>query len=908
MLASPAEIKALWGHLTPAEREELDAIIAADMAETIWVPLPGPQTMALESKADIVGYGGAAGGGKGLALDTPLPTPTGWTTMGAVVVGDTLLDEAGRPCAVTAVSDVAHRSCYRLTFDDGSTLVADDVHRWVTFDAKELAALTRHDPEWRAARRLARPSRATGRRSAAFSAAVSARNTARAQAGDVSPPPAGTLRDTAQLAATLRTAAGRNNHAIPVSAALDLPEADLPIPPYTLGAWLGDGSARNGQLTGVDAYIWERIEADGFEVRHYRWNSQAHSIIGLMVRLRDLGVLGNKHIPRVYLRASQAQRLALLQGLMDTGGHAALDGGCEFDNTNLALAQGVRELVSSLGIKSTLRAGVAKLDGRVVGPKWRVRFTTSVAVFGMPRKAERLKTKTRRTAQFRYLVACEPIDSVPTRCIAVDSPTRQYLAGATMVPTHNTDLIAGLVTTRHERSLVVRREKAQTEGVIQRLTELLDGTDGFNSQKSIWRLPNGGMVEFAGLDNPGDERRWQGRPHDLKAYDEVTEMREAQVRFVMGWLRTNQAIRSRVLMTFNPPTTQEGRWVLEFFAPWLDPKHPRPAAPGELRWFTTVGGRDEEVPDGRPFVLTGGARLYDFDPDHYAPEDVINPKSRTFIPARLTDNPYLMATGYMSQLQALPEPLRSQMLYGDFRAGIGEDPWQVIPTAWVEAAMERWKDRSPKGEMLALGVDVARGGKDNTVISARHANPDGKGVWFDKLKVHPGTDTPNGPVVAGLTVAERRDDAPIHIDVIGVGASPYDVLQGMGLQTLGINVSEKAVGTDQSGRLRFLNQRSELWWRMREALDPANDRGVALPPDLELKAELCTPKWSVQGPVIKVQSRDEIWESIKRSVDRATAVILANIDTPKRPKRMGSTRPGASREHDPYAALFERDS
>jgi hypothetical protein len=465
-----------------------------------------------------------------------------------------------------------------------------------------------------------------------------------------------------------------------------------------------------------------------------------------------------------------------------------------------------------------------------------------------------------------------------------------------------TDLVAGLVTTKHERCLVVRREKAQTEGVIQRMTDLLDGTDGFNSQKSIWRLPTG-LVEFAGLDNPGDERRWQGRPHDLKAFDEVTEMREAQVRFVMGWLRTSKTVRSRVIMTFNPPTTQEGRWVLDFFAPWLDSKHPNPAQPGELRWFTTINGKDHEVPDGRPFVLVDGERAYDFNPDTYAPEDVITPKSRTFIPARLTDNPYLMSTGYMSQLQALPEPLRSQMLYGDFKAGIEEDPWQVIPTAWVEAAMARWVDRSPKGEMISMGVDVARGGKDNTVISTKHDNPDGKGKWFDKLKCTPGTQTPDGPVVAGLVIGARRDETPVHIDVIGVGSSPYDVLNSMGVHILGVNVSEKATGTDQSGRLRFLNQRSQWWWKLREDLDPARDLGYALPNDPELLRELCTPTWSVQGMVIKVASRDEIYEKLKRSVDRATAVVLANIDTPKRPKRFSSHSAGARREHDPYGSL-----
>ena len=445
-----------------------------------------------------------------------------------------------------------------------------------------------------------------------------------------------------------------------------------------------------------------------------------------------------------------------------------------------------------------------------------------------------------------------------------------------------TDLIAGLVSTQHERSLVVRREKAQTEGVIQRLTELHDGTDGFNSQKAIWRLPTGGLVEFAGLDNPGDEKRWQGRPHDLKAFDEVTEMREAQVRFVMGWLRTaSGGRRSRVVMTFNPPTTQEGRWVLDFFAPWLDDKHPNPAAVGELRWFTTIGGKDEEVDDPRPFVLVKGERVYDFDLDDYTPEDVIQPKSRTFIPARLTDNPYLVATGYMSQLQAMPEPLRSQMLYGDFKAGIGEDPWQVVPTRWVELAMARWTKREPRGEMMGMGVDVARGGKDKTTIATRHADG-GKDLWFDKPNAWPGTETPDGPMVAGLVISKLRDEAPIMIDVIGVGASPYDTLNGMGLVVYGVNVSEKADRKDLSGRLSFFNLRSQYWWAMREALDPQRDNGIALPPDKQLLAELCAPRWELSGSTIKVESKDEIVKRIGRSPDLATAYILALIDMPKR--------------------------
>lgn len=451
-----------------------------------------------------------------------------------------------------------------------------------------------------------------------------------------------------------------------------------------------------------------------------------------------------------------------------------------------------------------------------------------------------------------------------------------------------TDLIAGLALTKHKRVLVVRREKAQTEGVIQRLTEILNTTDGFNGQKSVWRIGEK-LIEFAGLDNPGDEKRWQGRPHDLKAFDEVTEQREAQVRFVMGWRRTDDTrIRARVLMTFNPPTTSDGRWVIAFFAPWLEPAFPgKRALPGELRWAAMLPdgagkSRDVWVEDGRPFVLVGGEPCYEYDPADYTPEQIIQPLSRTFIPARLTDNPYYMATGYMSTLQSLPEPLRSQMLNGDFMAGVEDDQWQVVPTKWVEAAQARWKPRSPKGEMMQQGVDVARGGKDSTIIANRHKDAAaGHDLWFDHLKAIKGADTDDGDKCAAQVLLARRDDAPINIDIIGVGSSPYDSLKRAGTQVWGVNVAEAARSSDRTGLLAFFNLRSELWWRMREALDPTVDSGIALPPDPELLAELCAPRWSLSGKTVKVESREEIVKRVGRSPDKATAVILALIDQPK---------------------------
>ena len=474
-----------------------------------------------------------------------------------------------------------------------------------------------------------------------------------------------------------------------------------------------------------------------------------------------------------------------------------------------------------------------------------------------------------------------------------------------------TDLAIGLALTQHYRTQVFRREGPQLKGIIDRLAEILASRQNINGNPPVYRDTDDRQIEFNSMPNLGDETKYQGRPKDLLVIDEAANFLEQQVRFVKGWVRTTRPDqRTRTLLTFNPPTSAEGRWVISFFAPWLDKKHPLyPTDPGALRYVYVdpITGDDVWIPDndGRPFVFVGNERCYDFDPLAYRPEEIVRPESRTFIPSRITDNPFLVSTGYMSQLQALPEPLRSQMLLGDFQAGIEDDPWQVIPTRWVEIAQERWQERARKGETMSMGVDVARGGKDNTVIAKRHKTED-TDLWFDRLQIHPGKETPSGRTVAGLVIAEHRDHAPIHLDVIGVGASPYDVLAEASQPVYGVNVSERATEKDKSGKLTFFNLRSQLWWKMREALDPEAENGICLPPDPELPKELCAPRWELSGMTIKVESREDIIERVGRSPDRASALVLANMRTPKVPTLRyldRETSDSTPLTYDPYAHM-----
>src|SRR5260370_25040466 len=279
------------------------------------------------------------------------------------------------------------------------------------------------------------------------------------------------------------------------------------------------------------------------------------------------------------------------------------------------------------------------------------------------------------------------------------------------------DLLLGLAGTAHRKSLILRRESTQLQELIQRSHELSDGVGRLNGSLDTCRLPGGRMIELAGCKDEASKRKWKGRAHDLKAFDELPDFTESQYLFITAWNRTTvEGQRCRIVGAGNPPTTAEGEWVIRRWAPWLDKTHKYRAKPGDLRWYAMVDGKEVEREDGRAFTWK---------------KELIQPKSRTFLPAFVQNNPYLMATGYVTTLQGLPEPMRSQLLFGDFSVGREDDAWQVIPTAWVKAAMNRWTPEG-KGERLhSVGCDIAHGGPAKTVLCKRY------GLLFAPLLKYP---------------------------------------------------------------------------------------------------------------------------------------------------------------------------
>ena len=359
--------------------------------------------------------------GEALALGTLIATPTGFVSMADVRVGDTVLGGDGNPCKVTAVFPILEdRPCYSVDIS-GVKVVADANHKWTTSTHVERSYESRMPRVYES------------------------------------------VRTTLDIYESLKTSSGYSvsNHSIRVSAAVGT-HAELPISPYTLGVWLGDGTAKNATITSHtddQSHVRSRIEAEGYATTDNKTIYTFGVTKGLNKSLKDAGLLKNKHIPEIYFHSSLDQRMALLQGLIDTDGTISLRGQVEFDNTNSRLISDVARLVASLGIKHggvKFRKGGQEVSGAgrglgyIASDSYRITFTTSLPVASLPRKVVRVK-KWRNEEKWRYIKDVEPTNSVPVRCIAVDSPDHTFLITEQYIRTHNSGIMN--VTPPSERPL-----------------------------------------------------------------------------------------------------------------------------------------------------------------------------------------------------------------------------------------------------------------------------------------------------------------------------------------------------------------------------------------------------------------------------------------------------------------------
>jgi phage terminase large subunit-like protein len=403
-----------------------------------------------------------------LALDTPVPTPTGWTTQGALRVGDHVFDENGTPCEVSYLSPIlTERECFEVEFDDGTVVVSDANHRWQTTDTR-------------------------GQKPGLYAPAVVT---------------------TAQIAATLRSPSGRLRHRIPVGGAIETPAVALPIDPYTLGAWLGDGRSNRGVICyhRNDSVILESMRAAGYVVSDMKPQGDTcySTVRGLRTQLREAGLLDNKHVPTAYLRAGHQQRLDLLSGLMDTDGTCTKTGECRFTNRERRLTDAVHELATGLGLRVGLVRSV-EVEGE---PHWIVSFKApqSVPVFRLERKRQRQVEEVNERAKARYIRDVRPCASVPVRCIEVSSASHLYLVTRSHVATHNT---------KKDQAMILFRDAVSMRNGSDLLRAALSPSGG----NPVWQLTH---LRTASFFKPiaNDDGQSGPRPH-FALVDEVHEVKD----------------------------------------------------------------------------------------------------------------------------------------------------------------------------------------------------------------------------------------------------------------------------------------------------------------------------------------------------------------------------------------------
>jgi len=425
--------------------------------------------------------------------------------------------------------------------------------------------------------------------------------------------------------------------------------------------------------------------------------------------------------------------------------------------------------------------------------------------------------------------------------------------------------------------IIFRREGTQTDG-LEKEGKLVIGDDArFNGVDNEWTWPDGKTLKLAGMPQPDDWGKHAGRERDYYAFDEAGEFLEMQVAQILAWLRAEPGRRTRVVLGSNPPRTSDGLWMVKWFAPWLDDTHPDPAVPGELRYAVHISSEDEIV-----VKWVDGPGEYEFDGETYLA------KSYTFIPASLHDNPFRDTPEYRAQLQSLPEPLRSQLLYGKFSTSLADQENQIIPTDWVRMAFDRWEPEPPTdAPMCAIGVDCSGGGTDPMVMAPRY------GGWYAPLIKTPASEIKRemaGSQAAGIVVSHRRHDALVVVDMSGGYGGPlYEKLHENKIPAQAYMGGEKCVRKSKTGNLKFSNTRSAAYWLFREALDPDQPGGsdIAMKKDNRLLAGLTAVTFDIANGVIKAEpkvtydKRGKVNGGVKHklgfSPDESDAVIMGHF-------------------------------
>jgi len=756
---------------------------------------------------------GPHGPGKAQPDDLDIDTPDGRRRFGDLQVGDRVFGSSGQPVRVMAVWPWGVRPVYRVTFDDGASTLCSAEHEW--------AVQRGTSSDW------------SGR-----------------------PPPWQTFTTEALSASGVTRSNGigraRRFH-IPVTG-WDYPPRWVPVDPYTLGTWLGDGGRRTGYMHARDKEIHRQIEAAGYVLRPVA--AGGVWVHGLLPGLRTLGLYEcgshTKFIPRVYLENARPHREAMLRGLLDTDGWVTREGQLVYNSVSPALADGVAWLARSLGGKA--RRSETR---NAYGPVYNVRLTMPAGDWVLvERKRERMRFVSQKRYLQRWIAAIAPAGAAAQRCITVDAPDGLYLCNDGIV-THNTAMAAQAILWFALTREGLDWKCVSTASVWRQLERYLWPEVHKWARRLRWevigRAPFDRHLELTGM-----SLKLSGGAAFAVASDEPALIEGAHADHMLYIFDEAKTIRSETFDAaegaFSGAGQDTGREALALIISTPGEPHGRfydihARRAGYDDWWTRHITRDETIASGR--MSAEWARM-------------------------------------RAEQWGATSPVYANRVLGEFAASETDG---VVPLAWIEAANERWHawreggGDPDTGALTAVGCDVGGEGEqaDRSVLALR------AGDVLAALRRLPRRDT---MVTAGalLGVLRARGGRGI-VDSTGIGAGVFhrvreqiaeDYALARSASVVAFTASAKCEALDRSGELGFANLRSAAWWGLRERLDPAFGPTVALPPDDRLTGDLTAPRWRVMsGGKIQVESKDDVIKRIKRetgeerSTDDGDAVVQA---------------------------------
>lgn len=757
------------------------------------------------------------GVGKATRVTEQLPTPTGWTTMGDLRVGDYVLDEHGKPTKVVAKSPVWNIPLVKVVFNDGAEVICPLAHEWVTLNFNEAKkARKRIDGDWRNGWSYGR------------------------------------TRETREIMSSLRHGKqNQANHYVPINAPIVGQEADLLIDPYVLGVWLGDGHSCDPCITIGERkkHIKQIFAEKGIELRQYSYHSDTAECLafthqGYRAKLRELGVLNNKHIPQAYLRASFEQRIDLLRGLMDTDGfNAGTKTGTAVgvDFMNEQLATGVVELIRSLGVRCSVSKGRTYLNGEDAGPRWRMVFNPTFDPFtpGSVKSLERPEQDAQASRKtVRTIVDVVPVPTEPTQCIEVDSESHMYLVGEHMVPTHNSRLSAMLVNWWVDTHPVDDTTVVTTATNWKQVRNVLwkeiprvksdAGVPGKVNADATWKIGDRqDPIAFGMKPDDKDESGFQG-VHD---------------QYVLVIMDEAGGISKEIFTAADAITTNKYARILAIANP-NDPSC----------YMAEVYNREMKLrPEDRSWnIIQFGA----YDTPNFTGEVV-----PVEVATRLVQVDWVEAR---KKEWGEDDPRFVARVLGEF-PDVSDDG--LFNMGRVMQSMEAYSTSEPdEGMAVTIGVDVARYGSDSSVVVSN------QGGYIKILGRYQGM---NGPELARKVgeLAVATGASEVRIDGIGVGVSVLDHIENYlppEVEVIGIHGNSKSADSTQ-----WYNYRAAMYCQFAKAIA---DGRVYLPEDDELHNELASIKYEYRGSAILIESKENMRKRKVKSPDTLDAVIYAYQD------------------------------